>query len=103
MNAIKPKSNRGGRRPGAGRKPGSRNAATAAEIKSIADLAKLHAPEAVAVLVEVMTRGTSEAARVTAATQLLDRAYGKPASAQVPDGTHRPIQINMLPIDLAAM
>ena len=44
----------------------------------VTDLARRHAPDAMAALVEIATRGKSESARVAAATALLDRGYGKP-------------------------
>lgn len=78
LKSISQKSTRGGRRQGAGRKRGSRNRATSEQVKSIGDLARQFAPEAVATLVDVMKNGISEAARVSAATNLLDRAYGRP-------------------------
>jgi hypothetical protein len=48
-------------------------------VAEVRELARLHAPEAIAALVEIMTEGKSEAARVSAAVALLDRGYGKPA------------------------
>jgi hypothetical protein len=42
----------------------------------VTDLARQHAPEAMAALVDIATRGKSESARVAAATVLLDRGYG---------------------------
>src|SRR5215471_20364818 len=44
----------------------------------VTDLARQHAPEALAALVEIATQGKSESARVAAATALLDRGYGRP-------------------------
>jgi hypothetical protein len=44
----------------------------------VTDLARQHAPEAMAALVEIATQGKSESARVAAATALLDRGYGRP-------------------------
>jgi hypothetical protein len=79
MNNIVPKSRRGGKRPGAGRKPGSRDLATSTEVVNLAALAKSHAPTAVETLVSIMRDGQSEAARVSAATQILDRGFGRPA------------------------
>jgi hypothetical protein len=78
MNDTKPKSKRGGKRPGAGRPPGSRNLASTAEIKSISALARTHTAVAMKTLATIASKGESEAARVSAATQILDRGYGKP-------------------------
>jgi hypothetical protein len=44
----------------------------------VTELARQHAPDALAALVEIATRGKSESARVAAATALLDRGYGRP-------------------------
>lgn len=59
------------------------------EFKEIQELARKHAPEAIAALVKVCTKGDSESARVAAATALLDRGFGKPpqeTSLTVPEG-----------------
>jgi hypothetical protein len=64
----------GGARPGAGRKPGSQNKATA----EIRDLARNYAPEAIEELARLAMGAMSETARVAAIRELLDRAYGKP-------------------------
>lgn len=42
------------------------------------DLARKHAAEAIATLVEVMQAGESHAVRISAANSLLDRGYGRP-------------------------
>lgn len=65
---------RGGRRPGAGRKKG---AVSAAKLQ-LAVMAKDHAEDALKTLADIARDGTSEAARVSAAMAILDRAYGKP-------------------------
>lgn len=56
-----------------GRQKGTLNKATA-EIK---DLARQHAPEALAELAKLAKGAESEAARVAAIKEILDRAYGK--------------------------
>lgn len=70
---------RGGKREGAGRPKGSVSAAR----RDLAAMAKDHAETALAVLAEIATAGTSESARVSAATAILDRAYGKPIQGTV--------------------
>ena len=65
------------RAPGAGRKPGVPNKATA-EIKA---LAQKHGPEALKELVRLAKNGKMEATRVSAIRELLDRAYGKSPQA----------------------
>ncbi len=80
----------GGARPGSGRKKGS-----VGEIKrALSEAAKAHAETALGVLVEIATTGQSEAARVSAANAILDRAYGKPMQSVElggPDGGAVPI------------
>jgi hypothetical protein len=68
----------GGKRQGSGRPTGSRNKATAELKLSLTEIAQVHCPDAVEVLIEVATRGTSESARVSAANSILDRGFGKP-------------------------
>jgi hypothetical protein len=67
----------GGKRPGAGRKPGAVSKAK----RELAEMAKDKAERALEVLAEIMERGESDAARVSAATAILDRGYGKPFQA----------------------
>lgn len=71
-------SRRGGKRPGAGRPKGARSRATTHQKQSLSDLAKQHTETALNALVNIATSSESDAARVSAATALLDRAYGKP-------------------------
>jgi hypothetical protein len=76
-------SGRGGRRPGAGRKKGVVSEAK----RAIAEVAKDYAPDMLKVLVKIA--GDDEqpaAARVTAATAVIDRGYGKP-TAPIEHGT----------------
>lgn len=68
----------GGARPGAGRSKGSRDAATKQAQRTISELAKEYAPQAIQALALIMESGDSESARVSAANAILDRAYGKP-------------------------
>lgn len=74
---------RGGARPGAGRKKGVVSQAK----RDIAEMAKEHAETALGVLVSVATNlKQPAAARVAAASALLDRGYGKPRQAVEVDG-----------------
>ena len=69
---------RGGKRPGAGRKPGKVGKAK----RALAEMAKDHAEAALSTLAEVHAdQAAPAAARVSAATAILDRAYGKPTQA----------------------
>jgi hypothetical protein len=72
---------RGGRRPGAGRPAGSQNRDTAASRAALADLVAGHVETAIATLAQIAKSGESESARVSAATAILDRAYGRPGQA----------------------
>ncbi len=72
---------RGGPRPGAGRPPGQPNQDTAERRAALADLMAGHVEDAIAALAEIATGGQSEAARISAATAILDRTYGRPSQA----------------------
>ncbi|MDY8108270.1 hypothetical protein U0C82_03785 [Fulvimarina sp. 2208YS6-2-32] len=81
---------RGGKRPGAGRKKGNQDAATLGQKATIAELARGYADDAMGVLHQIAMTGESEAARVSASNAILDRAFGKPAQAMEhsgPDGS----------------
>jgi 3-oxoacyl-(acyl-carrier-protein) synthase len=73
----------GGNRPGAGRPAGSPNADTAAARAALAASVYGHIGTAIEALAYIAAHGTSEAARVSAACAILDRAYGKPMQASV--------------------
>lgn len=86
-----PKSKRGGKRPGAGRKPkGFVKPSAISELNRVAALAtappdeidgvaQRHARSAIEALVKLLFYGSSEAAKIAAAKEILDRGYGKPA------------------------
>jgi hypothetical protein len=69
----KPIKTKGGARPNSGRKKGSPNKISS-EIRAIA---QQHGEKAIAMLAEMMLAGESESARIAAAKEILDRAYGK--------------------------
>lgn len=71
----------GGKREGAGRKVGSLNKATSEARFEIKELAQKHAPAALAELARLMASAESEATRVAAIKEILDRAYGKAPQA----------------------
>lgn len=78
--ATKVKSSGRGSKPGerrGGRVKGTPNKATAA-IKAIA---QPYSAKAIETLAQIMKEGESEAARVSAANAILDRAWGKPSQA----------------------
>ena len=70
---------RGGFRQGAGRPSGSANKSSAEQSQRLSELAKTYTEEALETLVDVARNGRTDAARVSAANALLDRAYGKSA------------------------
>lgn len=80
---------RGGKRPGAGRKAGSRNKATA----DVMAAAQVYTTEAVDTLAQIMRSGESETARVTAADKLLDRGHGKAPQPQTGEGGKGPVKV----------
>ena len=67
---------RGGRREGAGRKPGVPQP-TKAEITEVRRLAGKYAPSAIRRLAQLIKKAESEAAQVAACREILDRTYGK--------------------------
>lgn len=71
---------RGGRRAGAGRKPGSRSRLTIKLKATLSDTAKQYTAEAVQVLVDVMgDKKATASARASCALAILDRGHGRPA------------------------
>ena len=72
-------SSHGGFREGAGRPSGSTNKSSPEQSQRLSELAKTYTEEALQTLVDVARNGRTDAARVSAANALLDRAYGKPA------------------------
>ena len=73
---------RGGFREGAGRPAGSTNKSSPEQSQRLSELAKTYTEEALQTLVDVARNGRTDAARVSAANALLDRAYGKPAASE---------------------
>ena len=69
---------RGGFREGAGRPTGSTNKSSPEHSERLSGLAKTYTEKALQTLVDVARNGRTDAARVSAANALLDRAYGKP-------------------------
>lgn len=71
----------GGIREGAGRPPGSPNRATVDMKARMYQLAREYTLTAFETLLDVAENGKSDSARITAATAILDRGYGKPRQA----------------------
>lgn len=90
MAETEKKSGRGGARPGAGRKPkgyvkpsalsdlNKVQALASPPPEEIDGVAQSHARDVLQALVKVLFYGKSEAAKITAAKEILDRGYGKP-------------------------
>ena len=72
----------GGYREGAGRPLRSSNKCSTQQSQRLSELARAHTDEALLTLVDVARNGRIDAARVSAANSLLDRAYGRPAMKQ---------------------
>jgi len=77
--------------PGSGRKKGTPNKATV-EVK---ELARLHGPAAIKEAVRIMQKSDSDQARLAAAREILDRAYGKPQQAIVGADDGAPVQLTI--------
>lgn len=75
--------------PGQSGNPGGRPKAVA----RVRDLAREHTETAIDVLVQIATSGESEAARVSAASAILDRGYGKPTQPIDGDGEGGPVPL----------
>jgi hypothetical protein len=87
-------SGHGGHRENAGRPVGSANRATADMKVRLSDLARQHTSIALNTLVDVCENGLNETARISAATAILDRGFGKPREA----GADQDVTVN-LPFD----
>jgi phage gp46-like protein len=81
----------GGKRPGAGRPKASKSKATAEARATISERAKEYTDEALQALADILkSQNAPAAAKVSAATALLDRGYGKPVQSTElsnPDGS----------------
>ncbi|MCU4654353.1 hypothetical protein N8I71_16050 [Roseibacterium sp. SDUM158016] len=95
---AKSSNNWGGRRKGAGRKPGSCNRATRDQKRNLSEMAREHTEIALATLAEVAVRGSTDSARVAAAVAILDRGYGRPTPARETDNSPWNIQEMLLEI-----
>jgi hypothetical protein len=90
-NQMKPKSAENGRL--GGRPKGSVNKATA----DIRELARQYAPDALKELARLSVNAVSEAARVGAIKEILDRAYGKSSQALEHSGPDKgPIETRVI-------
>jgi hypothetical protein len=63
-------------------------------VEDIRALARQHSETAIETLVQIAKSGSSEAARVSAACALLDRAYGKPATVLAGDDSMPSIAVS---------
>ena len=73
---------RGGLRDGAGRPVGSLNKSSPSQNQRLSELARTHTQAALNTLLDVARNGRTDAARVSAATAILDRGYGKASVRQ---------------------
>ncbi|MGE0109591.1 MAG: hypothetical protein AB7S81_07520 [Bdellovibrionales bacterium] len=77
-----------------GRKAGTPNKAT----QEIKEAARKYAPDALMRLHEILLNSESDAAKVSAAREILDRAYGKASQAISTDSVHV-VQMPTIKID----
>ena len=82
-------ANKGGKRTGAGRPVGSKSKVTP-EIRA---MALKHCPAALDTIVYLAANAETEATRLAAAKELLDRAYGKPRQSIAAEVSHQPREI----------
>lgn len=80
---------RGGKREGAGRPKGAVNELT----KTLREKAREHADDMLAALVSIAKTGESDAARVSAIKEILDRGYGKASTVLSGDEDGGPITV----------
>lgn len=71
-----------------GRTKGTPNKATA----DVKEAARKHGPEAINVLAKLMREADSDAAKISAANSILDRAYGK-ATQMVAGDPENPVRV----------
>ena len=67
---------------GQGRPKGALNRSTL----EVREAARAYTAEAIETLASIMRHGTTEAAQILAAKELLDRGYGRPSQASEPEG-----------------
>jgi hypothetical protein len=82
---------RGGKRAGAGRKPGALSEAR----RNLRDLAREHVEKAVKELARLATKAESETARVAAIKEILDRGYGKAPQPMTGEDGEGPAKIEI--------
>lgn len=70
-------------------------------VHEVQELARQHAPAAIAALAEIVAKGENEQARISAATALLDRGFGKPA--QTIHATHQRLASDLNEAELLAI
>ena len=75
--------NRGGKRVGAGRPKGSTKKGTKLDEFNLLLRSQEYSEEMLGVLVDLARNSTSESIKLSAATQVLDRAHGKPGQAKM--------------------
>lgn len=80
---------RGGKREGAGRPKGAVNETT----RTLREKAREHADDMLAALVDIAKSAESDAARVSAIKEILDRGYGKASTVLTGDEDGGPITV----------
>lgn len=90
-----------GRKPGTpktgGRQVGTPNKSTAEQKAALEAAAQQRGVKMIEILESIAERGSPDAARVSAATALLDRGFGRPRQALEHSGTEgEPVQIGLV-------
>lgn len=99
-----PKTNRSNDGNGGGRPQGSKHIATNADKLRLSQYARMYTQDAISALVHVCKSGVSEAARVSAANSLLNRAYGMPKQvAELTGPNNGPVMMRLDASMLAKM
>lgn len=75
----------GGKRPGAGRPKGSTKKGTKIDEFNMILRAQGHSKEMLGIIVDLAKNSLNESIQLAAATQILDRAHGKPGQIKMPE------------------
>jgi len=89
----------GGKRVGSGRPKGSLKKGTVIDDFNLMLRAQAHSEDMLGILVDLAHFGTSESIRLTAATQVLDRAHGRPGQIKMPEPEDRANELSKAILD----
>jgi len=86
-------ANRGGKRIGAGRPKGSTKKGTKLDEFNLLLRSQEYSAEMLTLLVDLARNSTSESIKLSAATQVLDRAHGRPGQTKMPEPMSEAMEI----------